>query len=355
EDGEPLRQIFDNSVAEARLMAERNPSLLFELRRRLIERGELDDMEAMARGELLTDEGETANTIVVVSDFPPELMGTSDDVGGYNASRKQTMLRIVTHEPDGKVSITTQSLDRSDRQALEGIYTSLGKQVEPGELLGQRINLSLSTKQQRKLADNLTRVYDNGLAYHLGGKWHAGILKNKQHKDVDAYEFAAKQNDLVDYFTQCKLADSRATEKMRYKMAATANARYERKVGRLKEEPAFTPGKLTARSVVSQRSVVAGQGLLREMDREGGRAAKRGQGFSGCGVTAEADEDNPLSTKNQLETSGYGNKSGSSKSDKETMNCVNCPKCRTYHETLKAERGVFRCKNKQCGYTAKAG
>src|SRR6185312_9732947 len=85
EDGGAVGEIFDGAVTAAQEIVKRNPGLLFELRRRIIERGEYDDMLAMARGEF--------NTMVVVSDFPPELMGAQEDVGGYNASRKQTMLR----------------------------------------------------------------------------------------------------------------------------------------------------------------------------------------------------------------------------------------------------------------------
>src|SRR6267142_776545 len=47
EDGGSITEIFDDSVQEAGIIAHENPSLLFELRRRLIEREELDEMKAM--------------------------------------------------------------------------------------------------------------------------------------------------------------------------------------------------------------------------------------------------------------------------------------------------------------------
>ena len=83
EDGGAYTEIFDDAVQEAEIIAQQNPSLLFELRRRLIERGELEDMKAMGQGELHTADGETANTMVIVSDFPPELMDSTEDVGGH--------------------------------------------------------------------------------------------------------------------------------------------------------------------------------------------------------------------------------------------------------------------------------
>lgn len=325
EDGEPLRQIFDNSVREAHLMTRYNPGLFFELRRRLLERGELEDMEAMARGRLYTDDGQAANTIVVISDFPPELMNASGHLKGYNANRKQTMLRLIFLESDGTVSITTQSLDGSDRQALEAIPASLGKSIQPGELLGQRINLSLSSKHQRRLADNLTQVYDDVMAREYGGKWHAGIRKDGKRLAVDTYKFAAGQHDLIDYFTQYKLADSRGAERVRFKVAAAASARYERKVGGLEGEAGFKPGRVAPQALVSYRSVAGGQRLLRELDREGSRAATQGKVFSGCGETvkAETDPDDPLSSRGQLKLAGYGNHEEEDEYGSLTFKCPN--------------------------------
>ena len=103
EDGGKLETIFDDAITEARLITQENPAVFFELRRRLIERSELDDFQAMSLGELFTEDGEQANTIAVVSDYPPELMDVNEDVGGYNGARKQTMLRLITTEPDGRI------------------------------------------------------------------------------------------------------------------------------------------------------------------------------------------------------------------------------------------------------------
>ena len=81
DDGGSITEIFDDAISEAKSITATNPSMLFELRRRMIERGELDDMQAMARDEM-------PNTMIVVSDFPPELMQAEKDVGGYNAGHK---------------------------------------------------------------------------------------------------------------------------------------------------------------------------------------------------------------------------------------------------------------------------
>lgn len=51
---------------------------------------------------------------------------------------------------------------------------------------------------------------------------------------------------------------------------------------------------------------------------------------------------------------GQGGESASELSDKKVMKCVNCPRCRTYHEELKPKNGKYTCKNKRCGYSVSA-
>lgn len=324
EDGGELTEVFDNAIQEAQIIAHENPSLLFELRRRIIERGELEDMKAMALGDLQTDDGQPANTIVIISDFPPELMDAQEDVGGYNVNRKQTMLRIITLEENGAIRVTTQSLDRSNRQALESIYTTLGKQPEPGELLSQRIHLGLPAEWQPNLVNNLTDAYDNSLNEQYGGEWHAG---RRPADYSNTYDFARNQHDLVDWFTTEKLTDSVAAEKLRYKLAATAKARYDRYVGQQnKSEPKL--GTLKYESFISIKAIVGGQNLFMELEREGRRAASRGETFSGCGSSVSAEADS-LSTEEHSKALGYGNKSKSKSDDDCEFISKECPSCHT--------------------------
>jgi len=73
--------------------------------------------------------------------------------------------------------------------------------------------------------------------------------------------------------------------------------------------------------------------------------------ITGCGGGGGGSSRNKSGSS---ENSSSDTEKNSSDSDSNTMHCVNCPKCGTYHEVLKAVEGVFRCKNKQCGHTAKA-
>jgi hypothetical protein len=326
-DGGSMDEVFDDAIESAQLIAYENPSLLFELRRRLIERGELDDMQAMVNGELYTDDGEQVNTIVVISDFPPELMEATEDVGGYNASRKQAMLRVITLK-DGEVEVLTQSLDGSNREALEAVSRKVGKIPEEGELLSQRINLNLPPEWQPKLADNLTDTYDESLAEQLGGSWHAGIRQPDNRAYINTYEFARSQTDLIDWFAKEKAADPIGAESLRFQLAATAKARYERFI-KDQSRADIVMGNVAPESLINIRYISgAHPSLAQELLREGQKAAERGETFSGCGVTVTAQESVSLSVAGSIARElGYGNKS-SSKSDEDCEYISKeCPSC----------------------------
>ncbi len=342
EDGGALTEVFDDSIQEAEIIAQQNPGLLFELRRRLIERGELEDMKAMGRGELQTNEGERANTIVVISDFPPELMDAPADVGGYNTSRKQTMMRVITLEDSGAIKVTTQSLDQSNRQALEAVYGALGKQPEGGELLPQRVNLALTPRGQPNLINNLAGVYDASLQQQHGGAWYAG---RRPADDRNTYDFVHNQQDLVDWFTNEKLVDPAGAEKLRFKVAATAEARYDRYLKGY-ETSQQVPGAMTLDSLITVEQIAVGKGLHTEMVYAERRAVSLGKTYSGCGASVSAEETDDLSISDQLSTLGYGNKSGSDRYGSLKF------KCQNGHENERPRNKLINC-CKTCGVSVK--
>lgn len=324
EDGGAMREVFDDAIQEALLLAEENPTFIPEVRRRLIEREELTEEEAMARGEL-------PNTMVVVSDFVPEYMDRKEDVGGYNVTRQQTFLRIITCQPNGTIKVTSQTLDGSNRQALEAIYAAMGQTSKEGELLGQRIHRDLPAEWQDKLADNLTDVYDASLKEQHGGEWHAGIRQPDERAFVNTYDFACQQKDLISWFTNQKLANPQAAEKSRYNLAATVAARYERFLNSRanSDHPIGSP--VRVEDFIIPANIAAASGLNAEMRYEGKKAASDGKEFSGCGGTVKAESDDDFSIKDASEELGYGNRRGSrSGSDK--------------YGSLK-----FKCPNTSCG------
>ncbi len=289
QDGGRLDEIFDDAIEAAQIVTRQKPSLLFELRRRLIEKDEYENMLAMAKGELADEAGQTINTMVVISDFPPELMESGDDIGGYNVSRKQTMMRVITRKPNGDINMLTQSLDGSDRTALEAIYHKLGQPPQDGEFLSQRIMRNIPEQWHDQLPENLKNTYDLTLSEKYGGEWNAGIRLSDEQAQINTYEFACAQTDLIELFTEAKMTSPLEAEKLRYKIAATASQRLEKYQANENLVTSFIAN-------MPQTQIW----LMDEIEQASNLAAIQGKVFSGCGSS--------VGSADQLKESGYGNK-----------------------------------------------
>jgi hypothetical protein len=280
DDGSAMGPIFDDAIAEARRLVARDPSMAFELRRRIIERGEYEDMLAMMRGE-------APNTMVVESDFPPELMLETKHVGGYNVDRKQTMMRVITKRGD-RLYMQTQTLDGSDRVALEAIYGHFGRTPGMGELLGQRIHEELTEEEQDYLADRLTGIYDRSLQERTGESYYAGRRESKG----DTYKFVLSQHELVGKFVSHEL-NGGINAADRYNIAALIAKRYEEfKSPHIEIEPE----KVVKGAIVHD--------IERQLQLAGDEARAAGRQFSACGISASSGE---KSAAQQLNDAGYGN------------------------------------------------
>lgn len=281
-DGQSVEAMFNDSIEDAKRLPRH---LSFESRRRDLEKDEFCDMVKMARGELFDKEtGKQINTIVVESDYPPELMHVSKDIGGYNGKRKTAMQRVIVATKTG-VKIITTSLDGSDRQALEAIYEFCGYQAEPGELLGQRMLLTLDEYEQELLPGCLREVYDAELSRQYGGEWHAG-RRRKKGEHQNTYEFVKAQTDLLDYYLQTTTRFGGG--KAEYNLAAAMKKRFEGGGGARKlRMPGF--------------SIVQKARVKEELEVAGKRALFSGEVFSGCGASIGGEGE-----RSQL---GYGNRS----------------------------------------------
>ena len=296
EDGSSLNKITEKALDEAREIAKVNPNLWFETRRRSFEREEFHELVEIARGG-------RPNTMVVVSDFPLELMGAKEDVGGYNVSRKQTMLRLLTRKPDGNIHMSSQSLDGSNRQALEAIYAHFGIKPEGGELLSRRINVDIPWAEQETLASELTGTYDRSLVSQYGGEWYAG----RRPADYrNTYDFVCRQQDLIEECIRLQNIGWLNRDIM-YNVAATMQKRFEDEV----------QGAAPLLHITTANPTILAE-LYQEMNAAGAKAQLAGMSFSACGDT--------LGASNQFEQAGYGNKTDNEteyKFDKK-MHCVVC-------------------------------
>lgn len=320
-DGGALAPIFDDAIENAKTL----PS--YEQRRRPIEKGEYLDMLAMMRDEL-------PNTMVVESDFPPELMHAVEDEGGYNVDRKPTMLRVITKTSQNTLVMYTQSLDGSNRQALEDIRTYLGYDTAPGELLGQRMHLELDEFGQEFLIDELTGIYDRSLARQYGGTWRAGI-QNGSHENT--YDFVRKQDDLLRAYLSA--TDSFQGGYDDYNLAAAVRARYLRQE---MVEPAIS----VRHSTYPEPAIAAHVLAMEEMQGAGDIARSQGVVVSGCGKTILANE---MNANAQLEKAGYGNQADNRlPDDRLGSRYFICPNksCR-YENTRPKDKLIPMCK--KCG------
>ncbi|MBP9853055.1 MAG: hypothetical protein QG629_647 [Patescibacteria group bacterium] len=290
DDGAALRPIFEDALQHAEQIITNEPVLSFEKRRRQHELDEYEDMIAMAKGS-------QPNTMVVVSDFPEELQHARADVGGYNTTRKQTMLRVIYWQ-DGRMHMLSQSLDDSNRHALEALYSHMGANAEQGELLGQRIHANLDTEDQKYLIDRLTGVYDRDLEQQFGGVWHAGRKEAK----LDTFAFAKSQHDLVDRYIAAKQTGTLSNYE-EVNILATLDARYARA-----KQPEIVTGKEQLVCSAFRPPIP----LAVELRAMGDAARATGKTFSGCGGTVRAGESSAESQMNEL---GYGNDAGESNDD----------------------------------------
>ena len=288
-DGSSMSKVFADAEARAEDLARQNPTLAFELRRCRHESAELADMLAMTRGDI-------PDTMVVVSDFPTELGGSRNYAGGYNVTRKQTMLRVLAWD-GSRLKMYTQSLDRSDRKALENIYASLGYEAQAGELLGQRMYLELDTIEQEFLVDRLTGVYDRAMTAQYGGEWYAG----RRERPRDTYQFACAQTDLVSRYVSLELA-GQLTENEKFNIVALLNKRYEdgkHAPVELATQYAFRPDMIAMQALQMQN-------LEYQLLAAGNSARREGRVFSGCGMSISGGK---TEAESGYDAGGYGEKS----------------------------------------------
>lgn len=316
-DGSDMRTIFRDAIEEADSLAARNPELSFEKRRRLIEMDEYEDMVAMAKGN-------SPNTMIVVSDFPAELMGATQDVGGYNSTRKQTMLRVITKRADGSIRMVTQSLDQSNRAALEAMYGHLYFTPQYGELLGQRMKLDLDEDFQNDLPNILSNVYDHSLTEQMGGQWCAGRRPDNVRNTLS---FVRSQTDLL----QVHLGSDQS-EQACFNLAAAMEAR-------------FTTVERGGRVYISEPETFAHIAVAVELELAGRQAAAQNKTYSGCGASVS------MSGEDEFAAAGYGNKSLESvgQSDKFGPLTFECPKG---HKNTRPRNQLIEC-CKTCGVSVK--
>jgi len=291
-DGSPLRNVFLDGIDKAEELAEQNSAFDFELRRRKIEMEEYDLMLQMANDE-------APNTAVIVSDFPPELMNATEDIGGYSVARKQTMLRVITKNEEGGITVESQSLDGSNRRSLEAIYDACEREAKEGELLGQRILLELDSHGRERVIDDLRRVYDISMGDEFGGNWYAGRPHELGDSTESTLEFVEAQKDILQH-AQYQYGEldfnNEPDQQILARIAATISDRYEKALDISVNEVIVASGFENVQAI----------NLESEIWNSMQRAVSSGKTFSGCGSSISVGESSIAETS--LSGHGYGNK-----------------------------------------------
>jgi len=202
------------------------------------------------------------------------------------------------------------------------VHAEVGSQAEPGELLGQRIQIDLPAEEQEGVMDRITSVYDREMTAQYGGEWYAG----RRPADYrNTYDFVREQTDLIETCVDLML-ENNLTDTMMYDLAATMQARFESDGFNDKNEA------VQAASIVATtfRQPGLNPEMLRREIRGAGRMARMGRkSFSACGSTLKG-EGLDESTEGQLEAAGYGERAGSKSwhGGKKFKNekCVSCEK-----------------------------
>jgi hypothetical protein len=239
------------------------------------------------------------------------------DVGGYNVNRRQTFLRVIHRNNNGTMQMYSQSLDGSNRQALEAIYRSKGFIAEKGELLGQRMHFDIEgTDEPADLVDSLMGSYDLSLKAQSGLDHRAGIIVGNSRID-NTLDFVKDQTDIVSHaVNQMK---NGSFEQNRYDTIALLQKRLD-SIGRNEKMELFPEYSGTVPGFVVHQAQ-----LQYDLKLAGEEARIAGKRFSGCGITSESNPD--PNAIGDLKEAGYGNQTESSSesySFDSYQYCVSC-------------------------------
>lgn len=226
--GEPIKHVFDDGIAVAEELAQKNPQFVTELVRRHLERQEYDAMCELARGR------EGSPDILVIESPIPDAVLKGVHLNAYDRKRKKTLVRVFCRTANG-IEATSLSLDRSDRDGLNAIAELFGGTIDADatseDILAMRFWGYADDYKDGDVVKSVCSAYDKALSKKLGGEWYAG----RQPSEVlDAKAFIETQPDLVRQHMEVIMAlkksydgDERDTrlEDARYNLAAALTRR----------------------------------------------------------------------------------------------------------------------------------
>lgn len=169
EQDELFETILDNALAEAEVAARWDPANWeFERRRRLIEKEELQAVQALSDGEKL----------ITFSPIPDEVREGRADLNGYDRTR-QKMLGRITERRGEKVAILYFSLDGSDYASMQAAARSVGAELPEGlnaeQVLANWMYFDTSHNMNtEECYEAMRSSYDETMERQFGEQFYAG-------------------------------------------------------------------------------------------------------------------------------------------------------------------------------------
>lgn len=282
---------------------------------------------------------EVGESMVWHSPFPEEeykLYG-EEFIGdqGFQARRRMGFIYRAERQEDGGVLLESQTVDNSDDEAFAAAL----------ELYENDKNASLAT---------VVEAYDYELGQEHEAEFRNGRKVEAGKIDENAWEFIQKNKlvldcyfeDLVDLAKQ-DISDNElkiAKKRLTYGTWAQLKKRLSGSMPIVVSN--HNPVEPTGFYITPEFIRAERQQAYKEL-------SKRGEVMFGCGGSISGDKALLDATEADVFDLAFNGKEDDSKTDS-TMRCVNCPKCRTFHDEVKPVQGKYRCKKKDCGYEASA-
>lgn len=168
EFGLSMDEVVQGGLDDSRLKAMFDTDWKEETLRREFQVAELKEAKTLRIGEKL----------IVFSPIPDDVASGESSIKGYNRPRMRMLVRISERKSETDFSITTFSLDKSNRHAMRSAARAVGHTItdeqSSNEIVSQPavINGSYASEE---LVSIIRNAYDSQLKEDLGGEWHAGM------------------------------------------------------------------------------------------------------------------------------------------------------------------------------------
>lgn len=339
-------------------------------------------VDKMVRGE--TD----YNTRIVISPFPEEAAKHSGNTYwggvGYVPHLKRGFVQLYHDSDEGLVS-GSLSFDGSNKERLREIFRDHDIEIPEGEItdnwLQYALTDNLSTDEAKalstKIADlasdskykkstNTVDVTDNHRALmrkafnesyiHACESLARGYQTSETRKLIA--QLAANAQSFNDRYKGAlkSMLDDGSTfddddmtvmhELLVYSTIEMMRAVYLRTVNIFAGNSGEVRGSCHSLDPRNMQNLSA-QAFQHALGGFGAEGARNNRPVFACGLSISPGKENPVRVGEGDSQKAYGGVD-SKPEDRSEMKCVNCPECKTFHETVKKEKGKYVCDNPNC-------